>query len=116
VFPVAFSLMKDEAEMVCLVKPQFEAGREQVGKNGIVRERKTHLQVLKNVGGYALENGFTIEGVDFSPVKGAKGNIEYLMFLKKPAAGADPSDSEAARTALASLAETIVASSHEMLD
>ena len=116
VFPVAFTLMKEEAEMVCLVKPQFEAGREQVGKNGIVRERKTHLQVLKNVGGYALENGFTIQGVDFSPVKGAKGNIEYLMFLKKPAAGDATADNDTAREALAALAETIVASSHEMLD
>ena len=116
VLPVAFSLMKEEAKLVCLVKPQFEAGREQVGKNGIVRERKTHLQVLNNVGGYAMENGFVIEGVDFSPVKGAKGNIEYLMFLRKPCAGQGSPDTEEARSALSALAQTIVTSSHEMLD
>ncbi len=115
VLPVAYSLMKEGACSVCLVKPQFEAGREQVGKNGIVREQKTHLQVLKNVGDYALETGFSIEGVDFSPVKGAKGNIEYLMFLKKPAFH-EERNQEQERKEFAALAQTIVSGSHETLD
>lgn len=116
VFPMAFSLLDQGGQLVCLVKPQFEAGREQVGKNGIVRERKTHLQVLKQVGGYALEEGFTIQGLDFSPVKGAKGNIEYLMYLRKPQSGEELADLSTAEKTLAALAESIVSDSHEMLD
>ena len=79
----AATLLKDGAPMVCLIKPQFEAGREQVGKNGIVRDPAIHRQVIENVLGYAAESGFSALDLDHSPVKGTKGNIEYLVLLKK---------------------------------
>ena len=79
----AGALLKDGACMVCLIKPQFEAGREQVGKNGIVRDPAVHRQVIENVLGYADESGFSALDLDHSPVKGTKGNIEYLILLKK---------------------------------
>ena len=79
----AAALLKDDAHMVCLIKPQFEAGREQVGKNGIVRDPAVHRQVIANVLGYAAENGFSALDLDHSPVKGTKGNIEYLVLLRK---------------------------------
>ena len=79
----AASLLKDGAPMVCLIKPQFEAGREQVGKNGIVRDPGVHRQVIENVLGYALDSGFSVLDLDHSPVKGTKGNIEYLVLLRK---------------------------------
>ena len=83
VFPVASKLLTDEGHLVCLVKPQFEAGREQVGKKGIVRDRKVHIEVVEKVAGYAVENGLYPVGLTYSPVTGAKGNIEYLMHLSK---------------------------------
>lgn len=83
VFPVASALLKPDGIIACLVKPQFEAGKEQVGKNGIVRDRKVHKEVIENVIGYAEINDLFPCGLTYSPVKGAKGNIEYLMVLKK---------------------------------
>lgn len=83
VFPIASQLLETGGALVCLVKPQFEAGREQVGKNGIVRERNVHEEVLKNVAGYAQDNGLMVSGITYSPITGAKGNIEYLMYLVK---------------------------------
>ncbi|MDO4396088.1 MAG: TlyA family RNA methyltransferase, partial [Clostridia bacterium] len=80
---VAAKLLTDDGHIVCLVKPQFEAGREQVGKKGIVRDRKVHEEVIENVIGYAAENGLYPNGLTFSPVTGAKGNIEYLLYLSK---------------------------------
>ena len=81
ILPVAHTLIKKEARMVCLIKPQFEAGREQVGKKGVVRDKNVHIEVIKNVIGYADEAGFEILGLDSSPIKGPEGNIEYLMWL-----------------------------------
>lgn len=81
VLPVAASLLKEDGQAVCLVKPQFEAGREKVGKKGVVRERATHIEVLENAVSYARANQFAVCGIDFSPVKGPEGNIEYLMYL-----------------------------------
>ena len=107
VLPVAAQLLCTGGKAVCLVKPQFEAGREKVGKKGVVRDRVTHAEVLVRAVGYALENGFTVHGLDFSPVKGPEGNIEYLMYLQKAADGADL-DSKAI--------ETLVARSHDELD
>ena len=65
------------------IKPQFEAGRDKVGKKGVVRDPKVHEEVIKNVAGFAAENGFCVQGLDFSPVKGPEGNIEYLIYLQK---------------------------------
>ena len=68
---------------VCLIKPQFEAGREKVGKKGVVRDKEVHKEVVENICNFCVENGFAVLGVDFSPVKGPEGNIEYLALLKK---------------------------------
>ena len=79
IFPVADAICTPDAVGVCLVKPQFEAGREKVGKKGVVRDPATHREVLKMAEGYAMANHFTPAGLDFSPIKGPEGNIEYLM-------------------------------------
>ena len=73
VLPVASRLLEDRGKLVCLVKPQFEAGREQVGKKGIVRDKNVHRQVIENVAEYALQSGLQPQGLTFSPVTGAKG-------------------------------------------
>lgn len=83
ILPVVYRFLKEGASSVCLVKPQFEAGREKVGKNGIIKDPAVHLEVLRKVYNFARELGFSVEGLDFSPIKGAKGNIEYLIHLKK---------------------------------
>ena len=83
VLPVAFERLRDGGEMVCLIKPQFEAGREKVGKGGVVRDKETHREVIENVIAFTKEFGFSILGLDFSPVKGPKGNIEYLLHIAK---------------------------------
>lgn len=83
VLPVAFKLLKENGSLVCLVKPQFEAGRQQVGKNGIVRDKKVHIEVLDKITEFSKKLGFNLEGLTFSPVKGTKGNIEYLLYIKK---------------------------------
>jgi len=82
-FPVASKILKDTGAIMCLIKPQFEAGREQVGKKGIVRDSKVHVEVIENVIGYVSDNGLYPHGLDYSPVKGTKGNIEYLLYLRK---------------------------------
>ena len=83
ILPAAYDILKDKGEMVCLIKPQFEAGRDKVGKKGVVRELGTHREVITNVFYYALDCGFSVRGLDFSPIKGPEGNIEYLMYLIK---------------------------------
>lgn len=83
VLPVAYSLLRDNGEIVALIKPQFEAGRSQVGKKGVVKDIKVHKEVCQNVIGYALSCGFCPMGLSFSPIKGPEGNIEYLVYLKK---------------------------------
>ena len=107
IFPVAQAITTPDAMGVCLVKPQFEAGREKVGKNGVVRDPATHREVLHNAMGYAAANGFVVRGLDFSPVKGPEGNIEYLMFVQK---------SEQPGVLDDSVAEQVVAASHSSLD
>lgn len=109
VFPVASKLLGEEGSLVCLVKPQFEAGRDQVGKKGIVRDKKVHRQVIENVIQYAEENGLYTAGLTYSPVTGAKGNIEYLLFLtKKPHDELESIDGAAV--------EKVVNASHEELE
>lgn len=83
IFPVASQLTTDHADGVCLVKPQFEAGREKVGKKGVVREPETHREVIRNAIGYAQQSGFSPAALSFSPIKGPEGNIEFLLYVTK---------------------------------
>lgn len=76
-------LMKEDASMVCLIKPQFEAGREKVGKKGVVRDKAVHEEVIHSVISYAKSLGFLICGLDYSPIRGPEGNIEYLLYIEK---------------------------------
>lgn len=106
VFPVAAELLAEDGKLVCLVKPQFEAGREQVGKKGIVRDKKVHEEVIQNVIRYGEANGLHPQGLDFSPMTGAKGNIEYLLLL-----GRQPSETD-----FSQVIDAVVKDSHEKLD
>lgn len=83
ILPPAYALLKEDGRMVCLIKPQFEAGKEKVGKKGVVREPEIHQEVIENVYGYVKANNFQILGLDFSPVRGPEGNIEYLIYIRK---------------------------------
>ncbi|WP_432628272.1 TlyA family RNA methyltransferase [Brotaphodocola sp.] len=76
------ALLADDGQVVCLIKPQFEAGREKVGKKGVVREKSTHLEVIRKVMEFASEIGFEILNLEYSPIKGPEGNIEYLLHLQ----------------------------------
>lgn len=81
VLPVVKKLIREKGEIVCLVKPQFEAGREKVGKKGVVKDKTVHLEVLREVLGFAINLGLYFKGISFSPIKGPEGNIEYLAYL-----------------------------------
>lgn len=83
ILPAAYALLKENAQMICLIKPQFEAGRDKVGKKGVVREPEIHIEVIENAFSYAKENGFRILALDYSPIRGPEGNIEYLMHIEK---------------------------------
>ena len=83
ILPAVCPLLKDDAEVVCLIKPQFEAGREEVGKKGVVRDPKVHLEVLESFLAFVPGAGYTVMGLDYSPIKGPEGNIEYLGYLRK---------------------------------
>ena len=83
-------LLTGDGQVVCLIKPQFEAGREKVGKKGVVRERSVHLEVIRMVVSYAVENGFKVLNLEYSPIKGPEGNIEYLLHLQKLSGGETP--------------------------
>lgn len=108
IFPALMPLLQTDGECVCLVKPQFEAGKDKVGKKGVVRERATHIEVIENVIGYASDNGFSVLNLDFSPVKGPEGNIEYLLYIKKTDEKTCVVDSE--------MIERVVEASHSTLD
>ena len=82
ILPALRPLMKKEGQAVCLVKPQFEAGREKVGKKGVVRDPVVHLEVLERFLSHAAQSGFTVKDISFSPIKGPEGNIEYLGYLQ----------------------------------
>ena len=77
------TLMTDEGEIVALIKPQFEAGREKVGKKGVVRDKAVHLEVVENIMVYVLSEGFSIIDLSYSPIKGPEGNIEYLLYIER---------------------------------
>ena len=83
IFPVAYAISTDEVIGACLVKPQFEAGKEKVGKKGVVRDSEVHREVIENVIGMANENGFYVHNLTFSPIKGPEGNIEFLIVISK---------------------------------
>ena len=100
------NLLKDGGEVVCLIKPQFEAGREKVGKKGVVRDKSVHREVIKMVADFALSIGFSVKGLDFSPVKGPEGNIEYLLYIRKTSdAAVEPSEGAAETTGVTGTAE-----------
>ena len=107
-------LLEDNGQIVCLIKPQFEAGREKVGKKGVVREPAVHLEVIDMVIDYALSIGFEALNLEFSPIKGPEGNIEYLLYLQK-----HPEDQEAeyaVRREAAADPKAVVAEAHQTLD
>ena len=83
ILPVARGLLSENAEAVCLIKPQFEAGREKVGKKGVVRDPQVHIEVVSGIYDFVLKNGFDVLDLDYSPIKGPEGNIEYLIHLRK---------------------------------
>ncbi len=83
VIPAAINLLDEEGEIMALIKPQFEAGKEKVGKKGVVREAATHKEVIEKIINFAIESKLDILGLDYSPIKGPEGNIEYLIHLKK---------------------------------
>lgn len=83
ILPNLNKFLNDDGQAVCLIKPQFEAGKEKVGKKGVVRDKSVHAEVVEKIIDLASQNGFSVCGLDFSPVKGPEGNIEYLIYLKK---------------------------------
>ena len=85
VLPVACNLLKDDGEVVALIKPQFEAGKEKVGKKGVVKDIAVHKEVVSGIYDFVISQGFGVLGLDFSPIKGPEGNIEYLIHIKKNA-------------------------------
>ena len=109
ILPVMYELLKDDGESVCLIKPQFEAGKEKVGKKGVVRDPKTHENVITEICNFANSVKFKVLGIEYSPVKGPEGNIEYLMYIKKCADVQDSSE-------VISGAEELVERSHNVLD
>ena len=104
VLPAVQRLLKDDADVVCLIKPQFEAGREEVGKKGVVRDIKVHEEVVHSILDFAPTIGLSIQGLDFSPIKGPEGNIEYICYMKN--SDIPPADIDV---------EAVVAASHEVL-
>lgn len=83
ILPVMRELLKDGGRAVCLIKPQFEAGKDNVGKKGVVREKSVHIAVIEKIKNLIKENNYSLLGLDFSPVKGPEGNIEYLCYIEK---------------------------------
>ncbi len=119
VFPAAYNLLKTGGEMVSLIKPQFEAGKDKVGKKGVVRDPKTHLEVIINVIGFAIDNGFTVNKLDYSPIKGPEGNIEYLIYMTKTEDGRSGIDTDVGQKLnddLIKMAEDIVKGAHDKLN
>jgi 23S rRNA (cytidine1920-2'-O)/16S rRNA (cytidine1409-2'-O)-methyltransferase len=105
ILPAIFPILTDDGTMVCLIKPQFEAGRENVGKRGVVKNPKVHRDVIAEVFGFTEALGFAVKGLTFSPIKGPNGNIEYLMYIEKNGGESDAIDIAA-----------VVAEAHEALD
>ena len=111
ILPALHGCLNDGATAVVLVKPQFEAGREKVGKNGVVREKEAHREVFKTVAEFAQNNGFAVKELDFSPITGPKGNREFLLILKKT----DNATEKMPRDLLESKIRNVVDEAHETL-
>ncbi|MBP9989503.1 MAG: TlyA family RNA methyltransferase [Ruminococcus sp.] len=107
ILPVLRELLGDNGQAVCLIKPQFEAGKEKIGKKGVVRDPEVHKEVVNNITSFAVEHGFGIKHLDFSPIKGPEGNIEYLMHIYKTE---EPEDTSGVT------ADELVEKSHSELD
>lgn len=111
VLPVLKELLAPGGQLLCLIKPQFEAGREQVGRKGVVRESSVQREVIERIVRLSLSLGFFLEGLDYSPIKGPEGNIEYLCLLREGGDAPIPSEEE-----IRERAERTVRNSHEALD
>ncbi len=107
ILPAAKALLRENGAGVCLIKPQFEAGKEFVGKNGVVRDKAVHVRVVEEIIDFCLHNGFSVQGLDFSPIKGPQGNIEYLIYIEM---------SDSPENLLTVSAEEVVERSHLTLD
>lgn len=110
-----YELMAENAEIVCLIKPQFEAGREKVGKKGVVRDKKVHEEVIVAVTSFAAATGFELLRLDYSPIKGPEGNIEYLLYARKNEREAEEARNASLQAILAGVTE-IVDAAHGDLD
>lgn len=120
------NLLESHGQVVCLIKPQFEAGKDKVGKKGVVRDKKVHLEVVRNIITYVVAIGFDVLGLSFSPIKGPEGNIEYLLYIEKNTEMTDTecevSEEKTAEAAdiyeekYAVLSEEIVEKAHQKLD
>lgn len=109
VLPPVWPLLKEGAEMVCLIKPQFEAGRGEVGKKGVVRDRKVHEEVILRTADFVKETGFVIRGLTYSPIRGPEGNIEYLIWIRRP----DGKETDGGVEVTGERVAELVAESHE---
>lgn len=112
VMPAVMDLLQEESELVCLIKPQFEAGREKVGKHGVVRDRGVHIEVINNIINFVLQQKLFIKRLSYSPIKGPEGNIEYLIYLSKKNGGETCSPAE---ENLNQLVDTVVEQAHSEL-
>ncbi len=108
VLPAVIELLDEKGELVCLIKPQFEAGREKVGKKGVVRDKSVHKEVILKIIDFAKEHKLGVKNIDYSPIKGPEGNIEYLIYLSKWEEGIDKENAY-------NLADSTVEKSHEEL-
>lgn len=108
VLPAVLSVLGEKGQLVCLIKPQFEAGREKVGKKGVVRDSSVHREVIEMIVEYVRTQSLGILGLDFSPIKGPEGNIEYLIYLDKSRSGMHEDEVQAR-------VDTVVAQSHKIL-
>nr|WP_300304612.1 TlyA family RNA methyltransferase [uncultured Anaerostipes sp.] len=94
ILPAVYRVLEDGGQTVALIKPQFEAGREKVGKKGVVRDQKVHEEVIEKICSFAASNGFELLHLDYSPIKGPEGNIEYLLHMRKTQTMENPHDLE----------------------
>jgi 23S rRNA (cytidine1920-2'-O)/16S rRNA (cytidine1409-2'-O)-methyltransferase len=115
IIPVAISILKDDGEIVMLIKPQFEAGKEKVGKNGVIKDKSTHIEVINEIIKYCDEQSLLIKGLDFSPIKGPAGNIEFLLYVMKDSR-VDSDIEENNNKYDDTYIDKIVTSAHETLD